>query len=123
MRPQAGVTAARRAPRPLSSEELASFFQGLADPMRVEILAFLLDGPKTAGAIVEHIGRAQATVSTHLMCLRYCGYVEARREGRNVRYEILDPRVRALLDGGRRYLRENADRIMSCRVIATEQGR
>ncbi len=114
--------AARRAPH-LSSDELASFFQGLADPVRVDILAFLLDGPKTAGEIVRHIGRAQATVSSHLTCLRFCGYVEARRQGRNVWYEIIDRRVRTLMEIGERYLRENAERIMTCRVIAAEQER
>ena len=110
-------------PRPIPSDELARFFQGLADPIRIEILVFLREGPKTAGAIVHHIGRAQATVSTHLTCLRYCGYVEARREGRNVWYEIIDRRVRALMDTGERYLRENSDRIMACRVIAAERAR
>ncbi len=113
----------RTRPRTLSSEELASFFQGLADPIRVEILAFLHDGPKTAGEIVRHIGRAQPTVSSHLTCLRFCGYVEARREGRNVWYEIIDRRVRTLMDLGEWYLRENAERIMACRVIASEQER
>jgi len=113
---------ARRA-RHLTGEELAGFFQGLADPIRVEILAFLLDGPKTAGEIVRHIGRAQPTVSSHLSCLRFCGYVEARREGRNVRYEIVDRRVRAIMDMGERYLNENAKRIMACQVIGTERAR
>jgi len=117
------ATAVARATRKPSSDVLASFFQGLADPIRVEILAFLLDGPKTAGAIVEHIGRAQATVSSHLTCLRFCGYVEARRDGRNVWYEILDRRVRGLMDTGERYLRENAERIMACQVIAAERAR
>lgn len=123
MSPRARATAAARRARPLSSEEVASFFQGLADPVRVDILEFLLDGPKTAGEIVRHIGRAQATVSSHLTCLRFCGYVEAHRQGRNVWYEIIDRRVRALLDTGERYLRENAERIMACRVIAAEQER
>ncbi len=123
MSPRGRATTAAREPRPLSSGELASFFQGLADPIRVEILAFLLDGPKTAGAIVEHIGRAQATVSSHLTCLRFCGYVEAWREGRNVWYEIIDRRVRLLMDTGERYLRDNADRITACRVIAAERER
>lgn len=122
MSPRARSAAARRA-RPASNGELAGFFQGLADPIRVEILVFLLDAPRTAGEIVRHVGRAQPTVSSHLTCLRFCGYVEARREGRNVWYEILDPRVRTLLQTGERYLRDNAKRIMACRVIAAEQER
>ena len=103
--------------QPDDPEVLARFFHGLADQTRVKILLFLLDGPKTAGEIVRHIGRHQASVSAHLTCLRFCGYVEARREGRNVVYELIDHRVRRLLVMGERMLFENAERIMACRVI------
>src|SRR5216683_210404 len=99
-------------------EPLARFFHGLADPTRVEILLFLLDGPKTAGEIVHHVARHQPSVSTHLTCLRFCGFVEARRDGRNVVYELIDPRVRRLVELGERMLSENAERILACRVIA-----
>jgi len=100
---------------------VARFFHGLADPTRVQILHFLLDGPKTTGEIVRHVGRYQPSVSSHLTCLRFCGFVEARREGRNVRYELIDLRVRRLLEMGERYLEDNAERIMACRVIAPSE--
>ena len=106
---------------PEDPEVIARFFHGMADPTRVDILLFLLDGPKTAGEIVRHVGRYQPSVSSHLTCLRFCGFVEARREGRTVIYELLDPRVRTLLQLGERMLRENAERIMACRVIAPSQ--
>jgi DNA-binding transcriptional ArsR family regulator len=102
-------------------ERLARFYSGLADPTRVAILTFLLEGPKTAGEIVAHLGRHQASVSSHLTCLRFCGFVEARRDGRTVIYELLDPRVRTLLAQAERMLEENAERIMACRVIAPIQ--
>ncbi len=120
---RATASVADRRPKTVATEELASFFQGLSDPLRVDILDFLMDGPQTAGEIVRHIGRAQPTVSSHLMCLRFCGYLEAHRDGRNVWYEIIDPRVRTLMRTGERYLRENAERIMACRVIASERKR
>ena len=107
--------------RPDDSRTLARFFHGLADPTRVQILLFLLDGPKTAGEIVRHIGRHQPSVSTHLTCLRFCGFLEARRDGRNVVYELIDLRVRRLLDLGERMLSENAERILACRVIAPSE--
>ncbi len=115
--------AARSSPGqdPEDPEVVAGFFHGLADPTRVRILQFLLDGPKTAGAIVRHVGRYQASVSSHLTCLRFCGFVEARRDGRNVRYELIDMRVRRLLDMGERYLEDNAERIMACKVIAPSE--
>ncbi len=114
----ATVTRKRASLDPDDPEVIGRFFHGLADPNRVRILQFLTDGPKTAGQIVRHLGRYQPSVSSHLTCLRFCGFVEARREGRTVVYELIDPRVRRLLELGERYLEQNAERIMACRVIA-----
>jgi len=117
-------SAARTARRQAVADDpaqLARFFHGLSDPTRVEILEYLLSGPKTAGEIVRHVGRRQASVSSHLTCLRFCGFVEARRQGRNVWYELIDPRVRRLMELGERVLGENAERILACRVIAQER--
>lgn len=116
--PASAVRGRRPGLVPDHPDVLARFFHGLADPTRVEILLFLLEGPKTAGEIVRHVGRYQPSVSAHLTCLRFCGYVEARREGRNVRYELIDRRVRRLVEQAKRILTDNAERIMACRVIA-----
>jgi DNA-binding transcriptional ArsR family regulator len=118
------TAAARRLPRTrtrsAANDVLARFFHGLSDPTRVRILRFLLDGPKSAGEIVRHIGRHQPTVSTHLTCLRFCGYVEARRQGRSVVYEIIDDDVRRIMVMAERYLEANDERIRACQVIAAE---
>lgn len=115
----AARAADRRVPRQVFATDasVARFFHGLADPTRVRILRFLASGPKTAGEVVRQIGRNQPSVSAHLTCLRFCGFVEARREGRNVRYELIDPRVSRLLELGERYLDDNEERILACRVI------
>ncbi len=112
-----------RAKTAIDVEALARFFHGLSDPVRVRIITFLLDGPKTAGQIVRHLGRPQSSVAAHVTCLRFCGYVEARRLGRHVVYEIIDPDVRRLIEMGQRYLKVNAERIRACRIIATEMER
>lgn len=116
-------TARGRTSKTTDDETLAAFFQGLADPTRLRILGLLLDGPRTSGEIVRHIGRHQPTVSSHLTCLRFCGFIEARREGRNVWYALVDPRVRRFLELGERYLGENAERIAACKVIGAERRR
>ena len=123
MRAARAQTAPIRRPKRADDETLAAFFQGLADPTRLRILGYLMDGPKTSGEIVRHIGRHQPTVSSHLTCLRFCGFVEASRDGRNVWYEIVDRRVRRFVELGERYLDENAERIVACRVIAAERER
>jgi len=119
-RPEAGTRASELDPD--DPEVVARFFHGLSDATRIQILQFLLDGPRTAGEIVRQVDRQQASVSSHLGCLRFCGFVHARRDGRNVVYEIVDNRIREILRMGRRHIAENLDQIVACRVIAPAGG-
>ena len=50
------------------------------------------------GALVERLGVPQPKVSNHLACLRWCGFIEARREHRTVFNQIADKRVVKMLD-------------------------
>jgi ArsR family transcriptional regulator, cadmium/lead-responsive transcriptional repressor len=99
---------------------MAAFFQGLADPSRVRILMLLGDGPRTVTELVTELGLAQGRVSSHLSCLRWCGFVRADVIGRFNRYQLVDERVRDILALGEAIVRENADRLTSCLVLATE---
>jgi DNA-binding transcriptional ArsR family regulator len=99
---------------------LASFFQGLADPTRVRILELLADRPRTVTELVADLGLAQGRVSSHLSCLRWCGYVRADVEGRFNRYRLVDERVRDIVRLGETIVRDNTDRLTSCLVLATE---
>lgn len=112
--------AAARATELTRPEVLATFFQGLSDPTRVRILELLAERPRTVTELQRDLGLAQGRVSSHLACLRWCGYVSATVEGRYNRYEIVDPRVREILADAESIIRENADRLSSCLVLATE---
>ena len=101
-------------------EVLATFFQALSDPNRVRILELLADRPRTVTELVEATGMAQGRLSSHLSCLRWCGYVEARAEGRYNRYRLVDERVREIIRLGEAIIIDNADRLSSCLVLATE---
>ena len=72
--------------------------------------------------LVEALGLAQGRVSSHLSCLRWCGYVEARVEGRINRYRLVDERVREILHLGEAIVRDNAGRLTSCLVLGTEDA-
>ena len=113
--------AAQRAPALSRDEVLASFFQGLADPTRVRILELLRERPRTVTEIVADLGLAQGRVSSHLSCLRWCGYVLGEVDGRFTRYRLIDDRVREILQLGEEIVRDNADRLTSCLVLATEE--
>src|SRR5919198_6132776 len=99
---------------------LARFFSGLDDPTRVLILQLLLDGEKTVSELVAAIGSPQGRVSTHLGCLRHCGYVRTRREGRHVYYRLADERVRALLRIAQELMADHARELVSCAVVSPD---
>ncbi|GAA4362932.1 metalloregulator ArsR/SmtB family transcription factor [Nocardioides caricicola] len=60
----------------------SALFRALGDPSRLAILRHLELGPHRVVDLVEHLGLAQSTVSTHLACLRHCGLVFSTPQGR-----------------------------------------
>jgi len=103
------------------AEVIATFFQALSDPTRVRILGLLAGRPMTVTELVEALGLAQGRVSSHLACLRWCGYVRAEVDGRFNRYALVDDRIRHIVGLGESVVRDNADRLTSCLVLATEE--
>jgi ArsR family transcriptional regulator len=59
----------------------------------------------------------QSRVSTHLGCLRWCGLVQTRRDGKQVYYRVADPCTRELLALGDTILREHAAALATCSVL------
>ena len=75
----------------------AKLFRGFADPSRLSILEALLDQERTVSDLVETTGFTQPNVSNHLSCLRDCGLVTVRQQGRFSFYSLSDDRVAKLL--------------------------
>lgn len=107
------TTVALRQAAPVS-RLTARFFQVLADPTRVRVLELLLQGERTVGALVAALGLQQGRVSSHLACLRWCGFVATRREGKHVYYAVTDARVRTLLQLAHGMLADHAGAIGTC---------
>jgi ArsR family transcriptional regulator, cadmium/lead-responsive transcriptional repressor len=82
---------------PKSIEIQAKLFRGFSEPSRLSILDALRDGSLTVSEIVEATDLTQSNVSNHLGCLRDCGLVTAKQQGRFVYYELSDERVARLL--------------------------
>jgi DNA-binding transcriptional ArsR family regulator len=94
---------------------VAKYFRGLGDASRLRILELLRDeGELTVGAMVQRLDLPQPKVSNHLACLRWCGFIEARREGRTVYNRVADPRVVAMLDLAESLLADNAEHLAAC---------
>ena len=67
--------------------------RALADPGRCNILVALLDGPAYPGDLAAALGLTRSNTSNHLACLRGCGLVRTTAEGRQIRYDIADPKL------------------------------
>jgi DNA-binding transcriptional ArsR family regulator len=100
---------------PLETDLVAKYFRGLGDPIRLRILELLRsEGELSVGELVARLGLPQPQVSNHLACLRWCGFLEARREGRTVFNRIADRRVEAILELGQSLLADNAEHVAAC---------
>lgn len=71
----------------------AALFRGLADRTRLALIAELVDGERRVTELAQRLGLAQSTVSTHLACLRECGLVDGRPQGRQMFYRIVVPEL------------------------------
>jgi DNA-binding transcriptional ArsR family regulator len=79
------------------AEVLARFGHALSDPTRCRLLLALQEAPGYPAALAELLGVSRQIVSNHLACLRGCGLVVAVPEGRRMRYELADARLRHAL--------------------------
>ena len=61
-------------------------FEALSSTPRRRILAYIADGPLTAGEIASRFEMSQPAVSKHLAVLKSAGLVWSRREGQFIKY-------------------------------------
>lgn len=102
---------------PSARQLLGKYFRAFGDPTRLHILELLRDGEQSVNEIVARVGTSQPRTSAHLACLRWCGFVETRREHRTVYYRLADDRVVAMLDLARSLLADNAEHVAACHTI------
>lgn len=99
----------------------ASLFRGLGDPSRLAILRHLLLGEHRVVELTAHLGLAQSTVSKHLACLRDCGLVTSRPEGRASVFSLTHPQsVLKALAAAEDLLAATGDAVTLCPVYGTE---
>ncbi|MQA03890.1 MAG: metalloregulator ArsR/SmtB family transcription factor [Streptosporangiales bacterium] len=93
-----------------------SLFHSLADPTRLSIVRQLGDGEARVVDLTDALGLPQSTVSTHLACLRDCGLVAGRPEGRQVFYALAVPELLDLLLAAERLLAATGEAVALCPV-------
>ena len=89
----------------------AEVLKVLSSPRRLEILHVLADGPIEVGRLAAVLGVSQPNVSQHLAVMRTAGMVESERDGREIRYHLVDPDVLVACAVMRGVLERRVDRL------------
>src|SRR3989344_1708960 len=71
----------------------ANIYKILANSKRLEILNILKTGETGVEGLLKITKISKANLSQHLALMRHNGLVQTRREGLNIFYKIVDPRI------------------------------
>ncbi|MGM7724300.1 ArsR/SmtB family transcription factor [Metabacillus sp. Hm71] len=70
---------------------------GFSNKTRIQILESIKEKEKTVSQIVEEINGNQSNISQHLACLKGCGIIVGRNEGKYCYYRLRNQNIRDLL--------------------------
>ena len=69
-----------------------------SNPTRLEILNLLRDKEMSVTELIQKTNLGQANISQHLAIMRYKGIVSSRRNGKNIRYKLTNPKIITAFD-------------------------
>jgi DNA-binding transcriptional ArsR family regulator len=98
------------------SAAAVALFRSLGDPVRLQIVQRLVHGEARVVDLTRELGLAQSTVSKHLACLRDCGLVDFRAEGRQSFYSLTRPELVDLLQAAEQLLAATGSAVALCPV-------
>lgn len=78
-------------------ETKMKFLHGFSHKTRIQILECIKENEKTVSEIVDDIKGNQSNISQHLACLKGCGLIVGRQDGKYVYYRVRNQLVRDLL--------------------------
>ena len=85
---------------------VAELFRAFSDTSRVRILSAIIEQEQNISALAELIGLSESAVSHHMRGLRQMHLVQARRDGKEVYYSVIDPHIVELFQQGVRHIQE-----------------
>ena len=91
-----------------------ALFHSLSDSARLAIVRRLADGEARVADLIGELGLAQSTVSAHVACLRDCGLVIGRPEGRQMFYSLTRPELMDLLASAETLLAATGNTVALC---------
>lgn len=105
-----------------STAPAVALFRSLADPTRLKIVQRLGLGEARIVDLTSALNMAQSSVSAHVACLRDCGLVEGRPEGRQVFYSLCRPELLDLLSSAEAVLAATDHQVTLCPTYGTNGG-
>lgn len=96
-----------------------TFFFAIGDYSRFSILAALLEKDLRVSDIVSSTGIEQSNVSHHMSCLLNCGFVNARRVGKERIYG-LNSEIRPIIRDIIKHIDRYKSGIVSCNIANRE---
>ena len=97
-----------------------ALFRGLSDPTRLALVRRLAGGEARVTDLVTELAMPQSTVSSHLACLRDCGLVDFRPEGRASVYFLTRPELMDLLASAEMLLAATGSAVALCPTYGVE---
>jgi DNA-binding transcriptional ArsR family regulator len=70
---------------------------GFSNKTRIQILESIKNQEKTVSQIIEEVNGNQSNISQHLACLKGCGIIVGRNEGKYCYYSLRNQHIRDLL--------------------------
>ena len=93
-------------------------FKALGDRTRLEIIEMLREfGEMSVTDIQIKLGKEQNLISHHLACLKNCGIVSSRKNGKSVIYSIRGKRISKLLAITDEHVRSLLESVLSCEIV------
>lgn len=78
-------------------DKKVNFLHGFSHRTRIQILDCIKENEKTVSEIVDKIEGNQSNISQHLSCLKGCGLIKGRQQGKYIYYSLRNQHVRDLL--------------------------
>jgi len=90
-------------------EDASTFLKKLSNPDRLMVACALVDGERSVRELEDLLGIRQPGLSQQLAELRQAGLITGRKQGKQVFYQLADPRVQEFITTMYRLFCEPAD--------------
>lgn len=79
-------------------EKMANYFKVLSDPVRLEVVKYLIEGETCGCTIIDKVNVSQPTLSYHLKTIATAGLATSKRDGNQIKYYINRDKINEMVE-------------------------